>query len=260
MSDNQYEKQIKKALRRSGLDFNVFCYDLIDSTNTEARRYALSGGKIPAIFIAEEQSSGRGRMGRSFYSPKSTGLYISLLLDIPENDAVRLTTSAAVAVRRTLLRKIGADLKIKWVNDLYLSNKKVSGILAESVLVGECRFTILGIGINLDTDFSQTELRDIAGSIGISPKIRPALAADLARVLCSVLFEEEQSSVIEEYRKNSYILGKPVCFTENGETYTGVAQDITEQGHLMVLLDSGNKKILSSGEISLRINNGELKS
>ena len=81
MSDNQYEKQIKKALRRSGLDFNVFCYDLIDSTNTEARRYALSGGKIPAVFIAEEQSAGRGRMGRSFYSPLRTGLYISLLLD-----------------------------------------------------------------------------------------------------------------------------------------------------------------------------------
>ncbi|MBE6667833.1 MAG: biotin--[acetyl-CoA-carboxylase] ligase [Ruminococcaceae bacterium] len=260
MSDNQYEKQIKKALRRSGLDFNVFCYDLIDSTNTEARRYALSGGKIPAVFIAEEQSAGRGRMGRSFYSPLRTGLYISLLLDIPDSDAVRLTTSAAVAVRKAVLQKTGIDLKIKWVNDLYLASRKVSGILAESVLVGEHRFTILGIGINLDTDFRQTELRDIAGSLGISPKIRPALASELIKDIHSVLYEEDPLRVIDEYRQSSCVLGKPVIFTENERSYTGIARDITDHGHLLVLLDGGNEKILSSGEISLRINNGELKS
>ena len=259
--ETRYEKQLKRSLRTATrLDFEVFCFDVIDSTNTEARRYALSGGKVPAVFIAEEQSAGRGRMGRSFYSPKGTGLYISILLDIPDKDAVRLTTSAAVAVRRAVLQKAGIDLKIKWVNDLYLYGKKVSGILAESVLVGEHRLTVLGIGINLDTDFISTDLEDIAGSIGISPKTRPALASALVSELCSILFEEDRGVVTDEYRKNSCVLGKAVFFTENGESFSGIATDVTDQGHLCVTLGDGNEKILSSGEISLRINNGDQKS
>ena len=103
--EKRIKRQIETELRRNtGLDFDVFCFDLIDSTNTEARRYTLSGGSAPAVFIAREQSAGRGRMGRSFYSPKATGLYLSVLLDIQSDDAVRLTTSAAVAARRAVLR------------------------------------------------------------------------------------------------------------------------------------------------------------
>ena len=256
--EKRTKRQIEKELRRNtGLDFDVFCYDLIDSTNTEARRYALSGGSAPAVFIAKEQSSGRGRMGRSFYSPKATGLYLSVLLDVESDDAVRLTTSAAVAARRAVLKAANTELEIKWVNDLYLFGKKVAGILAESIFVDGRRLAVLGIGINLCTDFRSTELEGIAGSVNAPEDIRIPLASALIFELYSVLFKESPTDIINEYRKNSCVIGKPIVFTENGNEFLGKAVDITEQGHLCVLLDDGNEKTLSSGEISLRVYNGE---
>ena len=256
--EKRIKRQIEKELRKNTeLDFDVFCFDLIDSTNTEARRYALSGGSAPAVFIAKEQSAGRGRMGRSFYSPKATGLYLSVLLDIQSDDAVRLTTSAAVAARRAVLRTTNTDLKIKWVNDLYLLDKKIAGILAESIFADGHRLTVLGVGINLCTDFGSTELEGIAGSLGTSEDIRIPLAVALVCELCSVLFREPPADVINEYKENSCVIGKPVVFTENNNEFYGKAIDITEQGHLRVLLNDGQEKILSSGEISLRVRNGE---
>ena len=258
--EKRIKRRIEKELRRNtGLDFAVFCFDLIDSTNTEARRYALSGGSAPAVFIAREQSAGRGRMGRSFYSPSATGLYLSVLLDIQPDDAVRLTTSAAVAVRRAVLRTANTDLKIKWVNDLYLLDKKVAGILAEAIVADGRPLTVLGVGINLCTDFGSTELEGIAGSIGASEDIRIPLATSFIRELCSVLFRETPTDIIKEYKENSCVIEKPIVFTENGNSFFGRAVDITEQGHLRVQLEDGREKTLSSGEISLRIRNGENK-
>ena len=125
----------------------IFEYNIIDSTNEEARRYANGDAcvSIPALFIAEEQTAGRGRMGRSFFSPASTGLYASLLIE-PPHDSERLlsfTALAAVAAMEAIRSHFGINVSIKWVNDLYLGQKKVAGILAESFVANGKRLSCL---------------------------------------------------------------------------------------------------------------------
>ena len=134
---SEYQQALQNAF--AGEDISVFAYRELDSTNTEAKRLALGGGNAPAVIAAESQTAGRGRMGRSFYSPLQTGAYFSFLyqpsagLDV----AVSVTSAVSVAVAEAILALCGVQCEIKWVNDLYCNGKKVCGILCESVTVGE---------------------------------------------------------------------------------------------------------------------------
>ena len=137
--------------------YKFFEYDEIDSTNLEAKRYAASNSEplqeIP-VFIAKSQTGGRGRLGRSFFSPEETGLYMSILLPINENliETDLITPAAGVAVCRTIEELSTETPKIKWVNDVYINKKKVCGILAEGIIdskLGKISKVVLGIGINL---------------------------------------------------------------------------------------------------------------
>ena len=237
-----------------GVGLSVF--ELIDSTNTEARRSLLSGASAPAVFVAEEQSAGRGRTGKSFYSPKGTGLYLSLLLDGSEigGDGVFLTSAAAVAVRRAIFEVTGISPEIKWVNDLYLDEKKVCGILAESMAFGNRRYIILGVGINLSTDVFPDGLTDTAASLGVSG-VANKLCARCVSLLLSVCAEPNRRELMEEYRRFSCVLGREIIYTENGVLYEGIARDINEYGHLAVEDSCGRIRMLSGGEISLRTKN-----
>ena len=138
--------------RLSSVSVDVRVLSEIDSTNNEAKRMAFDGVEKPVLIIAEKQSAGRGRMGRSFYSPDGTGLYMSLLLSIDggHHNTVGITSAAAVASVRAVRRVWGVETEIKWVNDIYLDNKKIAGILAESFFVGEKFFTVIGIGVKND--------------------------------------------------------------------------------------------------------------
>ena len=133
------------------LSFPVSVLRTVDSTNTEARRRILSGESLPQAILAEEQTAGRGRMGRSFYSPAGTGIYLSLCFEASGSEILFLTTAAAVAVHRAIREVTGIVTDIKWVNDLYFRGRKVSGILAESFSVEEKRYVIRGVGVNLYT-------------------------------------------------------------------------------------------------------------
>ena len=246
-------EEIKKAAYAAGIPSFRY-YKIIDSTNTEARRYALSGGKTPAVFVAEGQSGGRGRIGRSFYSPSGAGIYLSLLIEADECDCVFMTSAVAVAVRRAILAVTGIETGIKWVNDIYLDGKKVAGILVESFFQNEKRYFIIGIGINIATAEFPEEIRSRAGSLGIDPLLRSAIGAKLIGELCCVVSSPASADIIEEYRKSSVVIGKRISFTENGVTETGVAEGINEYGHLLVRLDGGSEKILCGGEITLRVN------
>ena len=127
-------------------------YAITDSTNTRAKEYINSGDEpIPALFIADGQTDGRGRMGRSFYSPEQTGLYATLLFKAPKSEdrLLSLTSLAAVAAAEAIDELLGVSVEIKWVNDLYKNGRKVAGILAESFERYSQRYIALGIGINL---------------------------------------------------------------------------------------------------------------
>ena len=247
------EKNIYKGLESMGV--SVFTYREIDSTNSEAKRYALSGGSAPAVFIADGQTAGRGRMGRSFYSPADTGIYLSLLLPAPDSaeNTVRMTTAAALAAHDAIFDVLGIDTGIKWVNDLYLDGKKISGILAESFFVGSTRHVIIGIGINLSTKDFPEELRDKAGSLADrqNGEIKHRLTAAVAEYLYREMRELDSPTIIERYKRHSAVLGKSVVFTENQKSFSGVAEDVDEQGALLVRLPDGSIYRLGSGEISL---------
>ena len=249
---------IERAL--SGTPLSLSLFSEIDSTNSEAKRHAVGGGQAPALFLAEAQTAGRGRMGRSFFSPMDTGIYLSLLLrtDAALSDPITATTASAVAVRQANLSVTGISVGIKWVNDLYFRGKKVCGILAESFFLGDERYLIVGVGVNLSTAVFPEELTDIAGALLSEPTdLRDALVAEIALRLYRILTKTESKSFLEDYRANSIVLGKPMTYTQNGISREGVAEQIDEDGHLFVRHADGTHALLSSGEISLRMKEGD---
>ena len=254
---NEVEKRI--AFASSIPDAVVFVHPSLDSTNSEARRLAERGHANPTLIIARSQSAGRGRMGRSFYSPEDTGLYMTAMFEASENfcDTVLLTTAAAVATAKAIERLACISVGIKWVNDLYLDTKKICGILCESFEAFGKRFVAVGIGINLCTEDFPCELNGIAGSLGIKKDIRDDLAATIFGKLWHYYHTADKSDMIAYYKERSIVIGKRIFFFEGGNKYFGTAYDIDMYGRLWVHLDDGNEKTLSSGEITLRLDEGE---
>lgn len=239
-------------------DIRLFEYALTDSTNTRAKEAALADiVSPPALFIADEQTCGRGRMGRSFYSPKSTGLYATLLFNAPDNNdrLLSLTALAAVAALEAIEAKFGIKTDIKWVNDLYLNGKKVAGILAESFPVGKKRMIIVGIGINLSTSMFPDELRDKASSLGITrasdPALKRELALDFAERLLDLIELGSLTKAMQKYRDASCVIGKKIRFAQGNNEIAGIAENITDSGALILSTEDQEKLTLASGEISI---------
>lgn len=235
----------------------------VDSTNNAAKKYASEGGELPALIISDVQTDGRGRMGRSFESNENTGLYMSVVLKAPKNSAfMRITTLAAVCASESIRRLFGVKTTIKWVNDIYLNYKKVGGILAESFFIDGERYVVVGFGINLYTEFSG-ELANIATSLFFGyPDFytlsvqKNALANLITEKLLEALECDDFTPFMEKYRTLSCVIGENITFVENGTFYKANALDIVDDGALLVKLDNGNTRTLSSGEISLRIDRG----
>jgi biotin-(acetyl-CoA carboxylase) ligase len=147
----------------------------------------------------------------------------------------------------------GVETEIKWVNDIYLDNKKIAGILAESFFVCEKFFTVIGIGVNMYTADFPDELCDRAGSIMAEKGSRWELAVAITEELVSLIRALPNKDFMQEYRESSIVLGKEVTFVENGQELGGFAESISDDGALTVILESGDAHVLKSGEISLRV-------
>jgi BirA family biotin operon repressor/biotin-[acetyl-CoA-carboxylase] ligase len=246
---------MKQALEASVLQIPITVLETVDSTNTYAKCLAAEGER-EALIVALEQSAGRGRMGRSFYSPSGSGIYMSILhtFHIPICNAVSVTSAASVAVMRAVRRICGVQTEIKWVNDLYLNGKKVCGILAESMLIGNECAVVVGIGINLRSAAFPAELSDIAGTLGADDADAAALVAAIVEELEPFLQDPLSREWLEDYRVHSCVIGRRVVWMKESETYGGVASDIDENGSLIVLADTGEMVSLRTGEITLRLN------
>lgn len=241
---------IKKALP----DFEVEYFDTVDSTNSEARRRILAGEDAMRLYIADSQTGGRGRMGRSFYSPGATGVYLSFAYKAgprPE-DAVLITSQAAVAVAEAIESLTEISCGIKWVNDIYIGGKKAAGILAESVSCDSTHI-ILGIGINFSTESFPPELTDKACSLNDPKLSKSELITCLAKKILHFINHPEDKDFIQSYKAHSIVLGQKITYIKNSEVFTGTAIDISDSGHLSVRLSDGGEDVLSSGEISLRL-------
>ena len=242
-----------EALNGSFEGVSVHVFDEIDSTNSEAKRMVLDGFSGNALLVANRQTAGRGRMGRSFYSPAQTGAYFSILhkLHAPLCDAVAITSAASVAVMRAIRLLTGIQTEIKWVNDLYYNGKKICGILTEAVSTGEGTHVIVGIGINLDTVDFPSELKGIATSLDA----RIDAVELIAKIYGEIFFflqTPNDREWLNDYREHSCVIGRRVAWTEAQITRTGVAEAIDKDGALLVRDEENNLVRLHTGEISLR--------
>ncbi len=238
-------------------NLNIIRYDITDSTNLRAREYVEVDGALPAVFIAKEQTVGRGRQGKSFYSPKNTGLYFSLALEWKETfKNISLTTAVSVALYRTLKNFTSKALTIKWVNDILADNKKVAGILCEMVSDkenGSPKAVIIGIGVNLSTKDFPEELKSVATYLSDEAIDCSLIEKTLLEELYKVIFTESKSSVMTEYKTHSAVLGKNIFYIKNNVRYDAVAINIDNDGGLTVRHSDKTETTLTSGEITLRI-------
>lgn len=253
---------IKQHLKNPHLDIYVF--SSVTSTNTILKEMAEQGAKEGTVIIAEEQTAGRGRTGKQFYSPKGTGIYISILLrpDIPAEESLFLTTSAAVATARAIEDVSDKRALIKWVNDIYLEDKKTCGILTEgafNVETGKLDYAIVGIGINVcipDGGFPDN-IKDIATAIfdkqTDSINKRSILIANLLDYFMEYYKDFKSKSYVKEYIERSMIIGKTITVIEGSKTSVAKAIDIDKNCRLKVQFEDGTTKWLSSGEVSTKI-------
>ena len=237
---------------------SLYLHRRIDSTNDEAKRLIASGEKGMALVVAEGQTAGRGRQGKSFYSPEQTGVYMTLSLptSLAFSDAVSVTTATAIAVHSAIYKLTGIETKIKWVNDLYLNGKKVCGILTEAVSdleTGMVQHMIIGIGLNWSTMSFPSDLQEIATSLAAPRDIsRNRMIAAVVDALFDTL-KNDRSANLALYRRHSMVLGKEITYLKNGEGFHARAIDIDENGGLVVEHTDGSRITLQSGEISLRV-------
>ena len=246
--------RLRELLEGSGKGLSLCVFDEIDSTNSEAKRMAVEGKSTPALIVAAAQSAGRGRLGRSFYSPVDTGVYFSILFDAEASmeTTLSITGAASVAVMRAIRRLCGKQTAIKWVNDLYLYGKKVCGILTEAVSgLSDFPKVILGIGVNLSTEVFPPALSQKAGSLGESALSREALIAEIVRELWPYLQNPTDQSWLDDYRAHSCVIGKEIRWGEGEGTHTGRAVGIDGRGALEVRLPDGSTEYLRTGEISI---------
>lgn len=239
---------------------NNFIYDTVESTNSSAREIFFSGeGGHGTLVAANCQTNGRGRLGREFYSPQDTGIYMSVILEPREtiSPVTMITSAAAVAVCDAIVELVPTlDPRIKWVNDILIGGKKVCGILAEGMIPPGCRrpvAIIVGIGINCQTSVFPSEIAGIAGSLGAAVS-RSALCARVCDRLLEICENIDDGTMIESYRARSAVLGKRVrCFGGGRETIYGKVVSICDDSALLIEGDDGKITKMSSGEISLRL-------
>ena len=233
------ENRIAARLALPGV--RVAAYETLSSTNETARRL-LAAGARECLVLAERQTGGRGRRGRTFFSPPG-GLYMSVAMPAAPEE-LTLTCRAAVAAAEVVERVTGRACGIKWVNDLYYKGKKVCGILAERV--GDS--AVVGVGVNLLPSPLPIELRDRAGFLDCGD-VREALAAEIARAL--LLRDADDRRFLDEYRRRSVVLGKEIVYTLGDQSYEARALEIDDDGALVVLGPNG-RETLRWGEVSIR--------
>ena len=254
-------EEIGAGLGTARLGRAVFCSESVDSTNEEAKRRALAGAPDGSLFIAEQQTGGKGRLGRNWASPSGTGIWFSLLLrpgSIPE--PVTMTTLlAGLAVCRAIREKAGVAALIKWPNDIVIGSRKVCGILTEmSAEIDRIEFVVVGIGLNTNLSEFPEDIRHKATSLLLETGQPVPRVPLLQEILCqfesliSRNMPKPDPAFLEEYKLLCVSLGREVKFTRGGAPVSGTAVDISPQGELVVRLPDGSTDRVFSGEVSVQ--------
>ena len=250
---------VKKYLE-GGEDENIEVYPEVSSTNDVLKGKAAGANEWHTI-IAGRQSAGKGRKGRSFYSPSGSGLYMSVVQhpDVPAEMATRITTAAAVATCRAIEECTDAKPEIKWVNDVFVDGRKVCGILTEASFNmenGLLDWAVMGIGFNVyepEGGFPE-EIRDIAGPITKKRQknLRCRLAICFRNEFINICQDLAGAKFADEYRKRCFLLGKKINVLKMEGPVPAKAIDVDDECRLIVRYNDGLEEALSSGEVSVR--------
>lgn len=253
---------IRQLLGSDGSEFNLELIPCTASTNALLRDRAAAGAPEGSVILANQQTQGRGRLGREFYSPPDTGIYLSLLLrprGMEPSKAVKLTTMAAVAACDAIEKVSGKEASIKWVNDIYLKGKKVCGILTEasySLESGSLDYVILGIGFNVYPPAGgfPSELAGIADSILKiqTDQGKNRLAASFLRRFLEIYRGTAERDYAAVYRAKSMVIGQPIRVISPAGTRNAYALDVDRDCRLIVRWEDGTVESLSSAEVSIR--------
>ncbi|WP_379127318.1 biotin--[acetyl-CoA-carboxylase] ligase [Paenibacillus sp. sgz500958] len=255
---------ISKYLDTQAQKLRLEVVKTIPSTNEAAKILASNGEAEGKVILAEEQTAGRGRNGRPFFSPPKTGIYMSILLrpKLSAAESILLTTSAAVAVALAIENVSGKATQIKWVNDVCIEGKKVCGILTEASLSlenGLLDYAVLGIGINvaLPAGGFPDDLSGIATAVFPESihydDLRCRLVAEVLNRFMEFYVHLTDRRFLPEYRTRIISLGKTVLVVKDNKQREATAIDIDNDCRLKVRYENGDEEYLSSGEVSIKI-------
>jgi BirA family biotin operon repressor/biotin-[acetyl-CoA-carboxylase] ligase len=252
--------EINPLLETKWIGKKIHLFETVDSTNTRAYEFALGGAREGEVVIAESQKKGRGRLGREWFSPPFSNLYLSVILrpKIPPHQASLITLMAAVATADAIRKFSDLDPRIKWPNDVLLNDRKVAGLLNEIHSEADrIHFVILGIGVNLNMDAStlSKEIRSRAtslkGEMGQTISRKEFLKTLLEELedWYEVFLEEGGTVILKAWRDRAQIQGKQVTVTSFGETLRGVAIDVDSDGALILETETGERKRVVAGDV-----------
>jgi biotin-[acetyl-CoA-carboxylase] ligase BirA-like protein len=255
--------RLRRCLKAKSFGRSVFLIEETGSTNEWARQLAMSGAKEGTITIAATQSSGRGRLRRTWISPVG-GLWFSIILRprMRPADVSKLTILAGLSTAETLQKLYGLVTETKWPNDIVVKGRKICGILGETNLEGEkVNFAILGVGINANFDAYKSLPYSIAvNATSIETELRKKIRLEDLLVALLERLESDYdtymksgfANILALWKKHASFLGREVQVTDHEKSITGVAEDVDKDGRLIIRLKNGTLKRLLAGDVSLR--------
>ena len=240
----------------------IYYFDELDSTNIKIKELAIGGAEHGTVVVADKQTAGKGRRGRTWESPAGANLYFSILLrpSFATEKAPMLTLVMAYSAAKVIREQLHMEAMIKWPNDLVLSKKKICGILTEMSLKGmDIDYIVVGTGINVNLTTFPEELKETATSLFLEKGVQVDRDALLDAVLQEFwkqyeIFAEIQdlSYLQKEYNEILVNCGKEVCVLEPRNEYKAIAQGINETGELLVTKADGSESVVYAGEVSVR--------
>jgi len=250
---------------REGLDTEVFGRGEIihfretDSTNARAKELAVQGAPEGTLVVSETQTKGRGRKGRTWFSPSEAGIYASLILrpNMPPNEAPRITFVSAVSAAEALLALTSLEVAIKWPNDILVKNKKIAGILTEiSAEMDAIDYMVVGLGMNVNNPFLPDDIEEKATSIFIEtgkrfPKVR--IVREYLRrqeKYCRILRDSGFDPILRRWKELTNTIGKRIMVEMIDKRYTGVVQDVDQEGVLILKDEKGAFHRILSGDVT----------
>ncbi|MDQ0359738.1 biotin--[acetyl-CoA-carboxylase] ligase [Breznakia pachnodae] len=241
-----------------------FFYDIeimesVSSTNDYLKTLAFDKQE-GYVCVADYQEKGKGRNGRSFYSPKQKGIYMSFLLKptLSVYESLKITACVSVALWEAIKKNYQIDSKIKWVNDIFIEEKKIGGILCEASLemnTASMDYMVVGIGVNVHKQIFAKDLASVAGSIEeFSDKIisRNQIIKDILNGFYKYYNEIDKNTFLPAYKEHSSVLHKDIMVYERNNSYPAKVLDIDTNASLIIEKEDGSTSTINSGEVSIR--------